>query len=168
MPEVLRLEAIGRIKENKCPACGSEQTSYESFEIEGNDSYQAASCAECGACWTEHYILKDFVNFDGEINIIDDSENLDPARWLTVESRDFGHYVIKDVEERFKKLNQEQKTNIIQLEDKAYRHLISAAEHLLNACIDARDMINDLVSGQDSETLEHLDEVIAAAKGERT
>ncbi|MDY6957561.1 MAG: hypothetical protein SVK08_00255 [Halobacteriota archaeon] len=47
-----------RMKESKCPVCGSDNTDYGDLnDVDGDHVYQEASCLDCESSWIEPYRL---------------------------------------------------------------------------------------------------------------
>lgn len=49
---------------SKCPYCGSEDITGESFEAQGEECSQEISCNECGKSWVDIYKLSGFLAID--------------------------------------------------------------------------------------------------------
>lgn len=168
-----------RILAGKCPmpTCSGESSDIIYNDIECDDDgfiFQEAYCNLCYAEWKEYYKSKeigDLEDGDGTYIALTESQGARPindmftqGNW-TVTSRDFGHYVIKEVKERFEKLNKQTGQPTIQMEDEANIKLISAAPKLLKACLQARDNISELLDNFDLDFINLLDEAINQAGG---
>lgn len=49
---------------NACPVCGSESYEGGSVEIEGSEAFQPLNCIDCGAAWTDKYVLVGYVDLE--------------------------------------------------------------------------------------------------------
>ena len=47
-----------------CPTCESDQIEGGFFEVNGDESNQKMSCADCHSIWFDHYHLKGFYGLE--------------------------------------------------------------------------------------------------------
>jgi len=50
-------KAYRELKGNACPRCKSENIEGGQFDVEGGKALQEVGCTDCGASWTDVYIL---------------------------------------------------------------------------------------------------------------
>ena len=168
--------ANDRALKGKCPMDNCQSTpidvDYGEMTIDGSVCVQKATCSDCGATWYEYYRWEgiDRLEQPEGIEVVFarsqiSSANFSSVDWET-EPLDYGQFLIKEIKDRFKNLRDQSQQPVIQEETEGNLRLISAAPKLFAACVKARDMINELINGDDSEITDLLDEVILKVRGE--
>jgi hypothetical protein len=56
------------IKGVRCPSCGSSDVSGSHLEVDAGTAFQPMTCSECGANWSDSYVLSGYSDLDGGID----------------------------------------------------------------------------------------------------
>lgn len=56
------------IKGVRCPSCGSSDVTGSHLEVDAGTAFQPMTCSECGANWSDSYVLTGYANLEGGID----------------------------------------------------------------------------------------------------